>query len=328
MSRAFRFIGLAWLIAWTMPALAEQHLVLYSANDDTVNTMVANAFTAASGIKVDVVSAGSGVLYRRLASEKANPQADAIWGTSAALLTQNKALFQPYAAKEKEAVPASYRDPGDLWLGTNLQIVTLSQNTNAVPSGQGPKSWDDLVDPKWHGKIAFTDPGNSGSAYVTATFLLSLWGENDAAWTKLGNLLANAKVLNRSTLVFDGNGSGEYPLGISLEYAGNLWAHNGAPLEVIYPADGTVVVPEGIAVVAGAPDAEAAHAFVDFVNSKALQAQLLQATFRRPARQDVDLGPHMPALAAIKVLPYDDAKWDAARRDTLDRLKTLIQDTR
>ncbi|WP_264713295.1 extracellular solute-binding protein [Limobrevibacterium gyesilva] len=313
------------------PAQAQQHVVLYSANDNTVNNMISEAFTKETGIKVDVVSTGSGVLFRRIASESANPQADLIWGVSSALLSQNKAYFQPYAAKEKAAVPAAYRDPQDLWIGTNLQILTISQNTKAIPADQGPRSWQDLLDTKWKGKIAYTDPANSGSSYVTATTLLSLWGDNDAAWTKVGTLLGNTKVLNRSTLVFDGNGSGEYPLGISLEYAGNLWAHNGAPVKVIYPSDGTVAVTEGIAIIKGGPNPEPARAFVDFVNRKDMQEMMLRATFRRPARQDIDLSTvpgNMPALSALKLVSYDDMKWDAARRDTLARLKTLIQNTR
>jgi len=334
MNMSYRLLGLGAAAFGVMsvlagPAAAQQHLVLYSANDDTVNNMVSTGFTAATGIKVDVISTGSGVLLRRLASDRENPQGDVVWGTSASLLKQNSSYFQPYVAKEKDAVPAAYRDPDDLWLGTNLQILTISQNTKSIAAADGPHSWADLLDPKWKGKIAFTDPGNSGSAYVTATFLLALWGGDDGAWTKLGQLLTNTKVLNRSTLVFDGNGTGEYPLGISLEYAGNLWAHNGAPVQVIYPTDGTAVVPEAIAIVKGAPDLEAAKAFVDFINSKPMQTQMLQATFRRPARQDIDFtGVPMPPLSAIKVAAYDDLKWDGIRRQTLERLKTVIQDTR
>ena len=57
---------------------------------------------------------------------------------------------------------------------------------------------------------------------------------------------------------------------------------------------------------------------------------LLKATFRRPARQDIDLStmPDMPPLSRIKVLSYDDVKWDEARSATLARIKTIIQDTR
>lgn len=322
-------MGLLALLLTHQAAAADPHVVMYSANDDTVNTMVSTAFTKATGIKVDVISAGSGLLYRRIAAEKANPQADVIWGTSSELLSQNKADFQPYAEKERDAVPAEYRDANNLWIGTNLQILTINQNTQSIPASDGPKSWTDLLNPKWQGKIAYTDPANSGSSYVTATFLLSQWGGNDAAWKKLGDLIANTKVLSRSTLVFNGNGNGEYPLGISLEYAGDLWAHNGAPVQVTYPSDGTVVLPEGIAIIKGAPDLDAAKQFVDFINSKPMQQQMLQATFRRPARQDIDLSAaKMPMLSTLKVVSYDNAKWDAARHDTLDHLRTIIQNSR
>jgi len=207
-----RSLGLAAFglaIAFAGSAIAaDKQVVMYSANDDTVNTMVATAFTKATGIKVNVISAGSGLLYRRIAAESGNPQADVIWGTSADLLKQNKAHFQPYAAKERDAVPAAYRDPDDLWIGTNLQILTINQNTQSIPAADGPKSWADLLNPKWKGKIAYTNPANSGSSYVTATYLVSLWGDNEAAWQKLGALIANTKVLSRSTLVFNGNGNG------------------------------------------------------------------------------------------------------------------------
>jgi iron(III) transport system substrate-binding protein len=313
------------------PAVAADHVVLYSANDDTVNKLVADGFKKETGMTVNVVSTGSGVLFRRIASEQANPQADVVWGVSSALLKQNVKFFQPYAVKGREAVPAEYRDPNNLWIATNLQVVTINQNTKAIDPASGPKTWQDLLDPKWKGKIAYTDPANSGFSYAAATTLLTYWGDNDAAWNKLSSLVANAKILNRSTLVFDGNGSGEYPLGISLEYAGYMWAQNGAPVKVTYPTEGTVALAEGAAVLKGAPQADAGRALIDYLASKSTQEMLFKATFRRPARQDIDLSTMpggMLALSKIKLLPYNDVKWDEARSATLGRLKTVIQDTR
>jgi len=332
MKRMTSYLGVLALAAATAgPALAADHVVLYSANDDTVNKLVADGFKKETGMTVNVVSTGSGVLFRRIASEAANPQADVVWGVSSALLKQNGKFFQPYAVKGREAVPAEYRDPNNLWIGTNLQVVTINQNTKAIDPASGPKTWQDLLDPKWKGKIAYTDPANSGFSYAAATGLLTYWGDNDAAWNKLSSLVANAKILNRSTLVFDGNGSGEYPLGISLEYAGYMWAHNGAPVKVTYPTEGTVALAEGAAVLKGAPEADAGQALVDYLASKPTQEMLFKATFRRPARQDIDLSTMpggMPALSKIKVLPYDDVKWDEARSATLGRVKTVIQNTR
>jgi iron(III) transport system substrate-binding protein len=326
-----RGLALAVSLLAAGSASAEQHVVLYSANDDTVNRLVADGFAKATGIKVDVVSTGSGVLVRRVTSEAANPQGDVIWGVSATILRLASPYLQTYPAKDREAVPAQFRDPNDLWLGTNIQVVVIGQNTKAIEKANGPKSWADLLDPKLKGKLAFTDPSNSGFSYAAATLLLSLWGEGDAAWAKMSQLLANAKVLNRSTQVFEGVGSGEYPLGITLEYAGFLWAHNGAPVSVVYPAEGTHAVVEGAAVLKGGPNGEAAKQLVDYLASKEVQETLLKATFRRPARQDIELGavaPGMLPFSSIKTLPYDDAKWESARRETLARLKTTIQDTR
>ena len=216
-------------------AQAQKKLVVYTSNESTLNDLVFGAFTKETGIEVEPVAAGSGVVMRRLQAEKARPLGDIVWGVSRSLLQTNKALFQPYASKNKEATPADYRDPDDLWIGNNLHLLVILQNTKMVPEGQGPKGWADLLDPKWKGKIAFTDPANSGSAYATVTMLVDLWGGGDAGWKKVGELFKNMKVLNRSSLVFQGVGNGEYPLGISLEYAGPMWAAGGAPVKVIYP---------------------------------------------------------------------------------------------
>ena len=80
-----------------------------------------------------------------------------------------------------------FRDPDDLWIGTNVHLLVILQNTKLIPADAGPKSWADLLDPKWKGKIAFTDPANSGSAYSNLTMLAQLWGNNDAAGRRSGN---------------------------------------------------------------------------------------------------------------------------------------------
>lgn len=96
--------------------------------------------------------------------------------------------------------------------------------------------------------------------------------------THCGNVTCTASV-----------GNGEYPLGISLEYAGYLWASNGAPVKVVYPSDGTIEQMEGCALIKGGPNPEATKQFVDFINRKEVREMILAKTFRRPARQDVDL---------------------------------------
>jgi iron(III) transport system substrate-binding protein len=319
------------LLAGVGAASAQQKVVVYSSNDNTLNDLVFGAFAKETGIEVEPVSAGSGVVMNRLRAEKDRPRGDIVWGINRTLLEANKAYFAPYKTKEAEAVPAEFRDPEGLWTGSNVHLLVITQNTKAIPAAEGPKTWSDLLDPKYKGKIAFTDPSNSGSSYVNATFLVDHWGGGDAGWGKLKTLLANTKVLNRSTLVFQGVGTGEYPLGISLEYAGPLWATNGAPVSVVYPSDGTLAIMEGVAIVKGGPNTDNAKKFVDYVTRKDVREMILKATFRRPARQDLDLSTlpgNMPALSSLKLLSYDEASWGAKRSETLEKLKDLIQQTR
>jgi iron(III) transport system substrate-binding protein len=319
------------LIAASIGASAQQKVIIYSANDDTLHRLVFPAFSKESGIAVEPVSAGSGVIIKRLATEKERPQGDIIWGVSRSLLETNKQLFSPYASRNIAATPAEYRDPANLWIGNNLHVMVILQNTRALPEGEGPKTWAELLDGKWRGKIAFTDPANSGSAYSTLTMLVDLFGGGERGWDMVRQLLGNCKVLNRSSLVFQGVGTGEYPLGISLEYAGYIWSAGGAPVKVIYPRDGTIAQMEGVAIVKGGPNPEAAKAFVDYINRKDVREMIIAGTFRRPARQDLDLAKlpgGMPALSSLKLLAYDEAAWTAVRGPTLQKIKDLIQDTR
>lgn len=324
-------IGLLGLAAASDAQAQSKEVVVYSANESTLNNLVFEAFEKKTGIKVQPVPAGSGVLMKRIAAEKDRPQGDIVWGVSRSLLVSHAAYFEPYRSKNADAIPAEYRAPDNRWIGTNLHLLVILQNTSEIPADQGPSSWHDLLNPKWKGKIAFTDPGNSGSAYANTTLLVSLWGNDDHAWDQVGKLFSNAKILNKSSLVFKGVGTGEYPLGMSLEYAGYLWKNNGAPVKVIYPSDGTIALLEGAAIIKGGPNTEAAKQFIDFINEKDVREMILAKTFRRPARQDLDLSKlpgKMPALSSIKLAKYDEAAWTKKRPATLDKIRGVIQETR
>jgi iron(III) transport system substrate-binding protein len=329
--RTLLFCLAALALASATPAAAQGKLVVYTSNEANLNKFMFDAFTKQTGIGVEPVEAGSGVVFRRISSEREHPLGDAVIGVSRALLRTNKALLAPYASSNKAATPAQFRDADDHWIGTNLHLLVILQNTKQIPADAGPTSWEDLLDPKWKGKIAFTDPANSGSAFSTLTMLAELWGGGDKGWEKVAQLLANTKVLNRSSLVFQGVGNGEFALGISLEYAGYLWAKNGAPVKVIYPKDGTMAQMEGVAVIKGGPNPDAAKKFVDFATNKDEDEAILRFAYRRPARQDIDLSKlpgGMPQLSSLKMLDYDEDAWVAARAETAKRIQDIIRRTR
>ncbi|MGH8430859.1 MAG: extracellular solute-binding protein [Solimonas sp.] len=326
------FVGALPVALFATGARAQaKKVIIYSTNESTLNNLVFDAFRKETGIEVEPVAAGSGVLMRRVQAEKARPLGDIVWGISRSLLQTNKALFEPYVSKHRDITPAEFRDPDNLWIGNNLHLVVFLQNTKLLPEAEGPKSWSDLLDPKWKGKIAFADPANSGAAYATVTMLVDHWGGGEAGWKKVMQLFRNMKVLNRSALVFQGVGNGEYPLGISLEYAGPLWSQGGAPVKVIYPTDGTIASMEGVAVIKGGPNTETARVFVDYINRKDVREMILKATFRRPTRPDLDLSHlpgNLPALDKVKLVNYDEEGWTEKRVKTLEQIKDVLQESR
>ena len=88
---------------------------------------------------------------------------------------------------------------------------------------------------------------------------------------------------------------------------------------------------EGVAIIAGGPDPEAARAFVDYINRKDVREMILKATFRRPTRSDLDLSSlpgNLPPLSTVKIVPYDEEGWTAKRGPTLEKIKDVIQDSR
>ncbi len=318
----------------TRPAFgADTSLVVYSANDTDLNNFVFGMFQKETGIAVQTVTAGSGVLLKRMAAEKDRPLGDVLWGVSTVILDANKAYFEPYASKNAEAVPATFRDPENLWVGTNTHVIVFQINRKLLGNVTPPRTWRDLQNPQWKGKVVMADPSNSGGAFTQVTRMLDLFGGGDRekGWQELEKVIRNVRVLNKISLVYTGVGNGEYPLGLSLEYAAYEYVQGGAPVEIVYPEDGTVAQAEGMGIIKGAQHPEAARKFEDFITRKEVREAILMKFFRRPARTDLDfktLGVKLPLLSEIKLASYDPRGWAKDRDAVLARVQEMILRTR
>ena len=312
---------------------ADTSLVVYSANDTDLNNFVFGMFQKETGTAVQSVTAGSGVLLKRMAAEKDRPLGDVLWGVSTAILDANKEYFEPYATKNAEAVPATFRDAGNLWIGTNAHVIVIQVNRKLLGNMASPRTWRDLQNPEWKGKVVMADPGNSGGAFTQVTRMIDLFGGGDKekGWQELEKVIRNVRVLNKISLVYTGVGNGEYPVGLSLEYAAYEYVQGGAPVEIVYPEDGTVVQVEGMGIIKGAQHPEASRKFEDFITRKDVREAILKKFFRRPARTDLDfgaLGIKLPPLKDIKLASYDFRGWAKDRDAVLQRVQDMILRTR
>ena len=139
------------------------------------------AFTKETGIEVEPVAAGSGVVMRRLQAEKERPLGDIIWGVSRSLLQTNKALFAPYVSKNIDATPAEYRDPDNLWIGNNLHLLVILQNTKMVPADQGRRAGPTCSIPNGRARSPSPIRPTRARPIPTVTMLVDLWGGGERA---------------------------------------------------------------------------------------------------------------------------------------------------
>jgi spermidine/putrescine-binding protein len=143
-----------------------------------------------------------------------------------------------------------------------------------------PKTWADLTKAVYNGHVGMSAPSRSGTTHLTVETLLQ--GEGwEKGWTKWKEIAGNFKtVTERSFGVPDGVNSGQFGLGIVIDFFGLSSKASGFPVEFLYPPI-TTLVPANIAVVKSAPHPDAAGAFIEFLLSPAGQEVLLDPKIRR-----------------------------------------------
>jgi iron(III) transport system substrate-binding protein len=296
-------------------------VVLYSSNPSELLDLVGKGFQAKTGIKVSVVRMGTGEAMKRIAAEKNKPLADVFWSGDVAVLENAKENFQPYHSPEAKGLPAGYVEKDGRWTASNAHVMIIMTNKSQVKDQEMPKTWKDLFNPKWKGKIVMANPEKSGSAYAQVYGIYKLYG-----WDGLKQLIGNAKVLDSSSLIYKGVAAGEYPLGITMEYAAHRYIVGGDKnVGILYPADGAFVAPEATGIVKNCPHPEEAKKFVDYLISKPVVDEIFAKFSRRPARPDAGEAEGLPSLKAIPILKsFDPIEANTLEKELLRKWKEII----
>ncbi len=281
-----------------------QTVVLYSSNNtETIETALDVVKKTAPDLKVQQVTGGTGSLMKRIQAEAKNPRGDVLWSGGFGTLGAYKDLLQPYKGPGLEHVPAEFRGPNDLWVGTNVHVMVMMVNERQLKGATAPKTWSDLMKPEWKGKFAITDPSKSATAYMLVYGLLKQFGKDG-----LEKIAANAVVTSSSGTTYKGVASGEYPVGLTIEYAAQEYVAGGQKeIKLVYPSEGSYLAPEGMFIVKGAKNMEAAKTLYNALMSKEVQEAELVKNFRRPTRTDIQVSKltSLPDLKSIKIFPLD-----------------------
>jgi iron(III) transport system substrate-binding protein len=283
--------------------------------------MVSKGFEEKTGIKVSVVRLGTGEAMKRIAAEKEKPLCDVFWSGDVAVLENAKENFQSYRSPEAAGLPAGYIEKDSRWTACNAHVMVIMVNKALVREADMPKTWNDLFAPQWKGKVVMANPEKSGSAYAQAYGIHKLYGMDG-----LKKLIDNARILDSSSLIYKGVAAGEYPLGITMEYAAYRYIDGGDKnVGILYPADGAFMAPEALGIVKNCPHPAEARQFVDYLISKKVVDEIFVKFSRRPARPDAAEVEGLPALNKIPLLKsFDTMEANALEKVILKQWKEAV----
>ncbi|HUQ46833.1 MAG TPA: extracellular solute-binding protein [Gemmatimonadaceae bacterium] len=293
-------------------------LTVYSPHGPELLGSTEKAFEKAHPeIDVQWVDMGSQEVLDRIRAEKDNPQADVWFGAPAEAFDRatKENLLEPYIPTWQNAVPVEARDAGDHWYGTYLTPEVIAYNTQVVKREDAPKDWDDVLDPKWKGKVLIRDPIASGTmrAIFGAIVARSMTktGSPEEGYEWLRKLDANTREYTLNpTILYQKLGRQEGVITLwDMPDIATLQQRFKIPVDYIIPSSGTPLLVDGIAIVKGTKHPKEAQLYYEFVTSKEAMHDAAANHLRIPARTDIpqDQLPQWirDANAKIKPMPVD-----------------------
>ena len=229
---------------------------------------------------------------RALAEHQAKRyEADLVSGSAAATMLQRAGLMQRFYSPPMAEYPRELRDPNGFWGSTNVYFMTLGYNTRNVKAAELPKSYEDLLNPRWKGQMMWSTSRGSGAPQFVGNILISMGQEAGKAYLQKLKQQNIAKSTASARQILDLVIAGEYPLSVQIfNHHAHISKAAGAPVEW-HPLEPVTATNNSIGLVKTAPHPHAAMLFMDFVLSRKGQ-RVFQAANYLPAHPDV------PALQA------------------------------
>ncbi len=313
---------LALVVAWcavlaAVPAFAqdarleaakkEGKVVWYTSLALTSSEKVAKLFEAAyPGVKVEVHRTGSQRILQRVMQELSAgiKNADVIHTSDAGhfVLLRDKKLLMKYTPAGVENFPPGFKDKDGYSYGLRATVNVIAYNTKIISAADAPRTWKDLLDPKWKGKLVTAHPGYSGVIATHVLALVHLYG-----WDYWKQLAQNRVMLVQSAV--DPSGvvaSGERPVAVDGgDYTFYQVKKKGNPVEIVFPKDGVPLVVSPSAIASFAPHPNAAKLFTDFIFSREVQQVLADTEGLYTGHPDVKYPPDRPKLSDLRLLQVD-----------------------
>jgi len=286
-------------------AKREGKVLLYTSAPIAAAQKVANAFQKKYGITVELFRSGGTQVLRRFMMEQqaGNQSADVLVSSdpAAVINLSSKGAFVPFKPDGFDTVPAGLNDPEGRYVAQRVSIISIYGRTDLVPASDMPKTWDDLLNPRFKGKLVMTNPSFTSLQLGVVAMMSKLRG-----WDFYEKLNRNDVVVvqgNEQALNMVKTGERPIAAGTDSQYA-NAARMAGHKIATVFPADGTFAIPATTSVVQGSSNPNAAKLLAEFTLSLEAE-QLWPQSGIYAARSDVDPPAGSPRISDIKLIPMD-----------------------
>lgn len=309
-------------------ATAEGKVVLYSSMDLPVGEKLSKAFEAAyPGLSVQIERSGSERLFQRLDQEFASNihAADVINSSDAShfIPWKKNGWLAPFVSEDiAQYFPPEYRDGDGMFATSRIWLSSIAYNTNLVKPEDAPKSFADLLDPRWAGRMVKGHPAYSGTI-MTATFEMV----RELGWDYFEKL-AKQRVMQTQS-------STDPPKKLSLgeravmadgnEYGIVLLKEAGQPVEPVYPTEGTPVISGPTGIFLRAPHPNAARLFQAWLHTRETQQFFIDFTAQYSVHAQVTSKPGRRKLSDIKLMKEDPAGLEKMTEEIKTRYARLFR---
>lgn len=306
----------SWAQAVDMAAAKKEGKVVWYCSVPVATAQkISNMFQSKTGIRVELFRSGGSNILRRFQQEGDSGKVfvDVLTHSdpAAASALTKKGLFVPFKAADFDKVPAEVKHPDGMHVAQRLNVMAIYVRDDMLPAADRPKTWSDLLNPKYKGKIVMPDPNFSSLLVVITGMLGKVHG-----WQFFDKLRANdVMVVQSNQQVSDMVKRGERPIAMAADaaYVGPS-RKEGLKISILYPSDGAFVIASPSSVVKGSPNPNAAKAFAEFMLSREVQ-ELFPGEFLYSARTDVAGPPGYPSLSSFKIhaVDYDYIEAESSR---------------
>ncbi|MGN1409108.1 MAG: extracellular solute-binding protein [Eubacteriales bacterium] len=305
----------------TEPQLSGK-VTVYMPSPSGLADKLAAAFTEKTGVEVEQFQGTTGEILARLEAEQANPIADVVilasWSDGLSMKADGQ--LESYTPANAEKINDGWIDSDNTLFGYSASAVGVIYNTTVVPDLNA--DWSELADAQYRDIIAIPDPEKSGACkdflagFVTGTdngeAVMQSWADNGLTVPGANKAALEAVTTGEKGILIAG-----------VDYNAYSSMAKGEPLNIYYPASGTVVNPRPAMILKTSPNKDNAKAFVDFLFSDEAQ-KLVAEAYLLPGRSDI-LCENRTNLSDIPQISTDWDKMLEIASDTAGRLNDICK---